>query len=365
MTYQYDHAVFIGRFQGFHAGHNIVIQKAFEVAQNVIIVLGSHNCARTLDNPFTSKEREIVIRSVLTPEQLERVSFVAVEDHGYSNNSWLAEAQAAIETAIFQRFTPNPVKVALIGHEKDGTSYYLKMFPEFDNIDVPNESLLSATDLREMMYEGDTDWMHSNYIINEAHMNALIDLYHTDWFEALIDEWEWIEDYKEEWGPRKPVKKMSGITYEIGTVKALTTDAAVTVGGYILLIQRGGFPGKGQWALPGGFLNDWEPMIDGMIRELREETKLKIPEPVLRGSIKRELIADNPYRDPRGRIVTRAFHIDIQNYGGGGDDISLPVVKGSDDAKVAKWFKLGALPKMRTQMFADHYDIIEYLIGGF
>jgi ADP-ribose pyrophosphatase YjhB (NUDIX family) len=95
-------------------------------------------------------------------------------------------------------------------------------------------------------------------------------------------------------------------------------------------VKRGDMPGKGLWALPGGFLNQEETMLDGAIRELKEETKIKVPVPVLKGSIKESKTFDAPNRSSRGRTITQAFFIDL----GVGE---LPKVKGSDDAEKAFW----------------------------
>ena len=49
--------------------------------------------------------------------------------------------------------------------------------------------------------------------------------------------------------------------------------------GRVLLGRRRADPGAGLWDLPGGFLHEGEGAVDGLRREVREETALEI-EPV-------------------------------------------------------------------------------------
>ena len=134
-----------------------------------------------------------------------------------------------------------------------------------------------------------------------------------------------------------------------------TVDAVVIQSAHVLLIRRRAEPGRGQWALPGGFLNPEERMLDGAIRELREETKIKVPEAVLRGSIKASQPYDDPHRSERGRLITQAFLFQLP------DQIELPKVKGSDDADKARWVPLADLKA--DELFEDHYFIIKDMIG--
>src|SRR5689334_7429844 len=70
----------------------------------------------------------------------------------------------------------------------------------------------------------------------------------------------------------------------------------------VMLIERGGEPFKGRWALPGGFVRVDESVDDAARRELAEETGI------------RDVYLEQLYtfgdvrRDPRERIVTVAYY---------------------------------------------------------
>ena len=123
---------------------------------------------------------------------------------------------------------------------------------------------------------------------------------------------------------------------------AVTGDCIVItkeVDAKVLLIQRGDDPYKGCWAFPGGFLNMDETTEQCAIRELEEETGLKVNDVHQIGAYSK---VD---RDPRGRTITVAYLAIIDN----------PIsVLGQDDAAKAEWWPLSALP----QLAFDHNDII-------
>ena len=134
----------------------------------------------------------------------------------------------------------------------------------------------------------------------------------------------------------------------------LTCDAVVVQSGHVLLVKRGANPGKGLWALPGGFVNQNERIQDACMRELREETRLKVPLPVLHGSVKNKEVFDHPDRSLRGRTVTQAFYIELPPG-------KLPQVKGGDDAASAKWVPLAFVRE--EEMYEDHYHILTHFLG--
>ena len=108
----------------------------------------------------------------------------------------------------------------------------------------------------------------------------------------------------------------------------------------VLLIQRGNEPFKGCWAFPGGFMNMDETTEECAIRELEEETSLKI------SGLHQICAYSKVDRDPRGRTITVAYLAIID----------APVeVKGQDDAAKAAWFPIADLPHLAF----DHFDIMQ------
>lgn len=107
----------------------------------------------------------------------------------------------------------------------------------------------------------------------------------------------------------------------------------------VLLIQRGNDPFKGYWAFPGGFMNMDETTEQCAIRELEEETGLKVSELHQIGAYSK---VD---RDPRGRTITVAYLVFVSS--------PLAVI-GLDDAANAQWFPIEELPPLAF----DHEDIM-------
>jgi 8-oxo-dGTP diphosphatase len=108
----------------------------------------------------------------------------------------------------------------------------------------------------------------------------------------------------------------------------------------ILLIKRGRDPFKGEYAIPGGFI-DWnETAKEAVVREIKEETNLEV-----------EVVDflnyyDSIKRDKKRRTISLVFICRITG------DINN--VKAGDDAAEHGWFKVDNLPELAF----DHEKII-------
>jgi len=131
---------------------------------------------------------------------------------------------------------------------------------------------------------------------------------------------------------------------------ALTVDAIVFAKTekslQVLLIQRKNQPFKGQWALPGGFVENNEDLEQAAIRELKEETGIEID------SMKQVYTFGSPDRDPRQRVVTVAYCTVLSE---------KPKSKAASDAKDAKWFNIDNLPELAF----DHQEILRRAKAAF
>jgi len=127
---------------------------------------------------------------------------------------------------------------------------------------------------------------------------------------------------------------------------SLTVDAVVF--GYhenkkisVLLVQRKNEPFKGEWAFPGGFVEQEESLEEAVLRELKEETGVGL------SYLEQLYTFGLPNRDPRSRIVSIAYFGLVRP-----DTLT---VKADSDAQDAKWFDIKNLPYLAF----DHQDILD------
>lgn len=350
-NYKHDLVIFLGRMQPPTIAHCASIMEALKYGKFVMVGLGTHNSPRTPKNPWTTEERIEMLKAAIPVQFHPRLVFVGLED--FPNDSeWVANV-GSLARAASRQLVGKDDNIAILAHKKDDSTYYLDYFKflkdiiPFDEVKLSDtQAVLSATKIRELMFtgylgfcapalpEGVIDWI-SKWIGSEGH-------------QYVQNEWD--EGIKYE-------KAFHNAPY--GNTNFYTADSVVIQSGHILLVQRGKAPGKGLWALPGGHVNNNETGFEASLRELEEETCIKVPRKVLVGSRYGMKLYDDPDRSLRcrisgkyGRTVTNANFYKLN------DQESLARVKGADDAVVAKWVAIDVfLNEMKPVMFEDHYNI--------
>lgn len=125
----------------------------------------------------------------------------------------------------------------------------------------------------------------------------------------------------------------------------VATDAMVFAGKgedlRLLLIKRKHNPYEGMWAIPGGFVEDDEELEAAAIRELEEETGLKV------ASMQQLHTFGRVGRDTRGRTITVTYYTTI--------DHADNSVQGGDDAAHAEWVRVADI----TGLAFDHMEMLQ------
>ena len=264
----------------------------------------------------------------------KRTVFAPIPDVFYDEALWCRMVTDAVKAN-----TQAAKNICLIGHAKDASSYYLKEFPTWRYLECSNYHNISATPLREA------------YLLTGVIAEALLpptSIAFLEQFKAdpaflwLQSETEYVKAYQHGWSsaPYPPI--------------FVTTDSIVIAKNHILLIERKHAPGKGLLALPGGFLETNEWIIDGLLRELQEETKIEVPLAELKQALQSVQVFDYPKRAAIGRVITHAglFKLNTQ---------TLPRISGNDDAGAAFWVPLPEFWNLSAQLHDDHFQIVSLL----
>ncbi|PDV98146.1 NUDIX hydrolase [Candidatus Chloroploca asiatica] len=115
---------------------------------------------------------------------------------------------------------------------------------------------------------------------------------------------------------------------------------------HVLLVQRRHWPFEGYWAIPGGFINMDESLVESARRELAEETGV------------RDVYLEQLYtfgevgRDPRSRVISVAYIALIS--------ADAQKIRASDESTDVRWFPVSGLPE---QLAFDHDQILAYAIS--
>lgn len=362
-TYKYDLVVFIGRFQPFHKGHWRLLQEALKHGEQVLVLVGSANLAPDSRNPWKSQARITLIESIVRDHGFaDRVIVRPQGDEPYENNLWLASVQREVSAVVGpSRIAP---RVALLGHERDRTSNYLRQFPQWELLACTDTDGINATTVRTKFFAGESLAPSTGWADNTVHpLRSLLPLHTVEFLEKFRDETP--DQYQ------RVVDQLANEAAYIkawGTLPKVTADAVVIQSGHVLVGRPPEAEG-GLFALPGGFLEveREETLLETAERELFEETGLYrnglsndiTPERTarLRRYQRGYYLFDHPHRSRRGRILTHAYSYFLP------DEDSLPAVADLDDLSDVHWKPLS---EVRTdQFFEDHGFIIAKMLRLF
>lgn len=402
-------AVVIGRMQFLHAGHIHLFREAAAKAEQLLVLVGSSDKAPSPSNPFSYEQRHEVIRKALFEEGISNgYTRIKPLPDFYLEEQWLAEVHRLVQSHSDNQmpvsgYTISDSDVVLVGHEKDESSYYLKMFPEWAFYNAPNDRGLNATNFRKELFDLDPakdytflprlfdllksldekDGVELSGIIQEYIRNSynLVQHFQVDgkycrmWrmfpdmthlklnspksMHEFLDEYIRSDAYLHMKAEQQRYRD-DKFSWAMAPYPAtfVTTDAVVTHKSSILMIRRKHHPGKGLWALPGGFLGEKQWIRDSIIRELREETRIAVPNEDLLRIMQPVQVFDNPGRSLRGRTITHAARFNLDHLG----LEKRPKVRADDDADAVRWFTFGEILKADASLFEDHAEIIKRLV---
>ncbi len=316
-----DATVVLGRFSPYHLGHHAQVMGALGQPGKIVIVIGSAFHARTPRDPFTWVERAAMIRVCLPEPDKARVSYVPVRDY-YSEERWAQAVKTAVASAV-----PEARRVQLAPAGNENLECHFDWLPGWPHLEMHSGPSIDDKALLRVLLGG--DGIEAALAALEPMLPPPMIGYLRAWsklphYESLVAEQRANEEDRRKW---------AGSPYE---PTFTTVDCVVRAADHVLLVQRKNLPGKGLWALPGGFLDPRERLLASAIRELHEETGLGLHDAALRRRLKGVVVFDHPDRAMRARTITHAHCFELE-------DPKLPEVRGGDDAAHAKWVPVAEL----------------------
>ncbi|ADV67673.1 cytidyltransferase-related domain protein [Deinococcus maricopensis DSM 21211] len=311
-------AVLIGRFQPPHAAHLRVMLEALDLAEHLVVVLGSARAPRTPKNPFTDAERATMLRAALRSADVpdDMVSVVGVRDVYYHLPLWVQDVQSAVHSVVGE-----DAHVALVGFEKDASSFYLRLFPTWSFVPSTPHGTLSATEVRAALMAG--KW-------RALAKRVPYPVLPTIWAFAASTDGQTVE------ADARAAEKLS----ENGVRR--TAAAVVVAGDRLVLRPRDDAPGAGHLALPERI--GWD--AHDAARAAAEA--LGLPAATLLAAHQDARLLNHPDRVPGARWVTQAhlFRLDAPT------------------GNPADWWPLSALDTESERIFADHARGAQALLEG-
>jgi bifunctional NMN adenylyltransferase/nudix hydrolase len=340
------------RGQGIHDQHIAHVKRAAKENDVVVIVFGSYNARVSQRNPFSFKQRcDMLFANTRSDDELRQKPIIAVGVDNHPNDfAWRDSVLKAVQTEAAPHSDDH--KYTLYGSNKDSTSFYLNLFPQW-KLSLSEISVnVDATEIRELYFKGQQTvaLLRDHPHVSQATLQAMA---HFNFNPLLQKEYDY---YKKE------AKDFANYKYP-DTLTFSCADSVVVVNGKVLMIRRGNpnMPGYDCIALPGGIKNRNESFFDASLRELDEETCIQVSRDTLLDSHLGCWMFDDPRRSEGIPRVTMAQLYDLSWLYEGDDK---PFVAPKDDAKETMWVDIEKLYTM-PNVYDDHAKIVYDMITLF
>ncbi len=331
-------AVCVGEFQPLTTCQVETINELLLAGNSVIVALTYCGKTRSLQQPWLEAERRAMLTAVYGTDAGHDLRIVSLPESRYDDRYSAMLLRHALTV-------PASRGVAMIACDTH-SERYLKWFPECVPRSLgPNDDVLEAvlTHFFEARMSAGVAPPASSTSVPASIWPLLESVATKREFQRLREDYEHVAAHRTMWqaAPYAPI--------------LVTVDALVTWREHVLLIRRARPPGRGLWALPGGFLDPDETLAAAARRELHEETGLALDSLAPPASLVAIRVFDAPRRSVRGRTITHCFHYRLAAHS------DRPNVRGDDDAAHASWLPLTQIAALGW--FEDHYAILQVMLG--
>lgn len=323
---KFDHVVIASRFQPVHSGHLKAVAAAAALASELTVLCLGADEPLGVQAPYPTATRLRMLHEVVPAT----ARVLSLRDIRYDDRRWRERIGQVLSPLLH-----NKARVAVIADPM-----FAKLWPnEWHPMDDLSLEPPAAQLLKDIFWGNTTPlWSDLALQVPPSVLTMLESHYTTGEGVSVCAEAAYLKAFRRAWedAPYPPI--------------FVTVDALVTWRDEVLLIERGNPPGKGLWALPGGFVDVGETLAVAARRELEEETGLVL------GATEwcRSRVIDDPQRSLRGRTITHVFQATL-------DTAHKPAVRGGDDATTALWVGIDELQP--AQLIEDHYAILQLMLA--
>ncbi len=328
----HDFGVLFGRLCPTTKAHVHCIRRMLSVSRRGILQLGSSYQSRSPRVPFFFAEREAMVRGALTADENARLDIVALPD-SYNNAVWKTNARSKVAEIVAREGFGRHADIALVGHSKDRTSYYLKMFHPWTSVEVGNYLGISATAVREgyFVHPGMASVVDGDLVPDNV-AAFLHDFSATPDYAWLVEEAAWYAEQR---------AKFEKIGFQVPP-PIVTSEAVVIQSGHVLMCERLRRPGKGLLCLPGDKLRGdtfADSVLDTLVKRLGLMVAPTRPERIARQTVKGRVTAvdlfDHPYSSERAHLISQVRLFEFVD-----DERGLPTIGRGTDTLRPKWMPI-------------------------